>query len=716
MQIIPTILAAFILLLNTHTIQAQDSTAHKAMDSARQLQTVSVTAVTPFIIQRTDKVIVNIAQSPLAAGGNVYEAVKRVPGIIDLQGLQFRGRQVTVYMDDKRVRLTGEELQNYLSAMPANTVDRIEVLPHPSSRYEANGGIVVNIISAKSKDFGINGVLTAGGGAGNYGRYNTGLSLNYRSPGLSLYGSYDLLNTKTRNGSKISRSFNDAYQIFENQSTLSTGTSHTFKTGFDYTINKNSSVGMLVRGSLSGRTRNTTDLSRQHYYIQTLDSFSDVTTVNRPQYFTPAVNLYYKIKDLTINADYFSYAKDWKDDFTTRYTDAYAMEYRAPYLLRDNSPARNKTKSLSADYSIHAGNVSYEAGAKAILTRTDNDVAWETYNNGSWINVPTRSNHFIYSENIYAAYLTLARTFGKFNVQAGLRTEHTYTNGNSITLKKETTNRYTNLFPSLNVAYSPSASHQLSFSYSRNIERYGFSIVNPFIIYQSQYAYYQGNPNIKPSFYHNLELSWAYHNEWMASFGYSHYVQTPAEIYKKDPGGNAMISTYDNVSSADQLTVNITWTKSLLRGHLSTSNTFGGLHAGYHAPDSTGLNNTSYTAYLSSNNRILLGHGWKAEVNMNYYSPMAIGAYRFRPQFEMGAGLSKSIMKNKGALTLNVTDILNCSKRRYTTSSFGVASTTRDNTETRFVKLVFTCKFGNSQVKAARTRQTGIEEIKNRMN
>jgi hypothetical protein len=310
----------------------------------------------------------------------------------------------------------------------------------------------------------------------------------------------------------------------------------------------------------------------------------------------------------------------------------------------------------------------------------------------------------------------MSRTFGKFNVQAGLRAEHTYTNGNSITLKNEHTNRYTNLFSNLNVEYSLSASHQLSFSYSRNIERYGFGIVNPFIIYQSQYAYYQGNPNIKPSFYHNLELSWAYHNEWMASFGYSYYVQTPAEIYKKDPGGNAMISTYDNVSSATQLTVNITWTKSLLRGHLSTSNTFGGLHAGYHAPDSTGLNNTSYTAYLSSSNRVVLGHGWKAEMNMNYYSPMAIGAYRFKPQFEMGAGFSKSILKNQGTLTLNVTDILNSSKRRYTTSSFGVSSITRDNAETRFVKLVFTYRFGNARVKAARTRQTGIEEIKNRMN
>jgi hypothetical protein len=712
-QLITSILTALALLLHAHTTRAQDSTGRKT-DAAKQLATATITAVKPYIIQRTDKIIVNVAQSPLAAGGNAYEAVKRVPGIVDAQGLQFRGRQVTVYMDDKPVRLSGEELQNYLSAMPAGTVDRIEVIPHPTSKYEANGGVVINIISTKSKEFGANGILTAGAGAGEYGRYNTGLSLNYRSSKLSLYGSYDLLYTKVRNNSNSTRLFNDAYQIFEDQSTLSPATSHTFKAGFDYTINKNSSVGMLVKGTLNDRNKDITNVSRQHYEAR--DTFSTVTTTNHNQSFTPSINLYYKVKNLTINADFFSYAKDWKDNFTTRFMNANGEEYRTPYLLRDNSPARNKTQSLSADYSFSMLSIQYETGMKAILTRTDNDVAWETTGNGNWINDTTRSNHFIYKENIYSAYLNLSRTLNKFNIQAGLRAEYTYTNGNSVTLKQERTNKYTNLFPNLNITYAQNTNHQLSLSYSRNIERYGFSIVNPFIVYQSQYAYYQGNPHIKPCFYHNLELSWAYRNEWMAAIDYSYYQDVPAEIYKKDPGGDAMFVTYDNVSSADQLTFNLTWTKSLLKGRLSTSNTVGGLHAGYHAPASTGLNNASYTAYLSSNNRILFNHGWKAEINASYYSPMAVGAYSFKSQFEMGAGVSKSIMAGKGTLAFNVTDIFNTNKRRYTAAGFGTTSTTRDNPETRFVKLVFTYKFGNARVKAVQTRQTGIEEIKNRMN
>ncbi|HEY8969481.1 MAG TPA: outer membrane beta-barrel family protein, partial [Puia sp.] len=652
-------------------------------------------------------------------GGNAYEAIKRAPGITDIQGLQFRGRQISVYIEDKPVRLDGEELKNYLTAMPAGTIDRIEVLPHPSARYEASGGAVVNIFLLKNKDLGMNGTFTAGIGAGRYPRYNNGLSLNYRSSKLNLYGSYDRMYTKVYNTRDIHRMFNDAYEIDEAQSTIAVNTSHAFRAGLDYSIGAGSSIGILVRGTANVKITDIFDMSHQRYYTQRADSFSTVTTGNNAHYFTPNLNLYYKTTvaggDLSLNADYFSYAKDWNDHFVTRYMDAGNKEYRNPFLLRDQSPARNHVRSLSADYSLTIGKVRYETGLKAILTRTDNDPAWGIFQSGSWVDDTSRSNHFIYDEGIVAGFLTAARSFGKLRIQTGVRMEHTDTKGNSITLKQVVKKSYTNLFPNLLLEYAISDNQQLSLSWDRSIERFGFDIVNPFIIYQSQYAYYQGNPHIRPSFSQNMELSWAWRNEWMAAFSYSHYTDVPAEIYKKDAGGGAMISTYDNVSSADQMTLNITHTKSLLKGRLSTSNTLGVLHAGYHAPASTGLGNTSYTAMFSNNTRMLLGRGWRTEINVNYYSPMAVGAYRFQSQFEMGAGLSKSWMEGRAVMALNVTDIFNTSRRRYTAASYGVASTNRDYTETRFVKLSFTYKFGKSTVKAARTRSSAIEEIKNRM-
>jgi hypothetical protein len=475
---------------------------------------------------------------------------------------------------------------------------------------------------------------------------------------------------------------------------------------------------MGVTGLLTARDRDIVDLSRQHNYRQNLDSLSAVTTVNRSRYLTPTVNVYYKTRvgrgDLSLDADFFGQAKDWQDRLITLYTDAAGKAWRPPYEQRDQSPARNRSGSLSTGYSFHIGETRWETGLKALFTRTDNDITWETLQSG-WMVDPARSNRFIYDENIWSAWVSASRSLGKLNLQVGLRTEHTDSRGNSVTLHQRNTQHYTNLFPSLSGDYSFTGGHQLSLSYKRSIERFGFSIVNPFIIYQNQFAWYQGNPHIRPSFSHNLELSWVRGNEWMASLGYSHYIATPAEIYRKDATGNAVIITYENVSSADQLTCSLTWTRSLWKGRLSTSNTLGALHAGYHAPASTGLNNTSYTLSFNSNDQLLLGHGWKAEVNLDYCSPMAIGAYRFRSQLDLGAGLSKSLMTGKATLSLNVTDLLNTAKRRYSAASYGTLAVTDNRAETRFVKLTFVYRFGNTGIKTSRPRRTGLEEIKRRM-
>jgi len=681
----------------------------------KEMAGVTVTASKPFIVQKNDRIVVNIAQSPIAAGGNVYEAVKKAPGVVDMQGLQFRGKNITVYINDKPSRLDGEELKNYLSSMPANTVERIEVIPNPSAKYEASGGPVVNIILAKSKDLGTNGVLTAGAGAGYYGRYNGGISLNHRNAGMNVYGSYDYQQVKDSNKKKADRSFNNLYSIHDEQRSVEASGSHTAKLGMDYTINSRSSFGGLVRGLFSDKDR---DINN-HSLVST-DSSSTVNNDNRVNLSTISANLYYRTKlgktgDLSLNADYFTYNKDYNDYFTTHYYDKNGWEYGSLYLLRSNAPANNRIKSFSADYTFSASNISYEAGLKSVLTRTDNSSVWEKNENGAWENDELKSNHFIYNENIYAAYLSASRSIRKFDLQAGLRMEYTDAKGYSVTMKQENKNNYASLFPSLTVSYNLSEKQQYSFSYRRKIERFGFDIVNPFIVYQNQYAYYQGNPDIKPSYSHNFELGWTYGNEWMASAEYSHFTDALAEVYKKSDNGTVMISTYENIASADQVMLNLTYTKRLLQGKLTTSNTLGGLYARYNAPESTGLSNAATSAFISSSNMLSLGTAWRAELSAYYYSPMRLGAYDIRSQGSVSAGFSRTLLDKKATLGLSISDIFNSGKVSYGVSSYGVKAFNKNIPETRFIKMTFTYRFGNKNVKAAKNRRTGIDDVKNRM-
>jgi hypothetical protein len=681
----------------------------------KEMAGVTVSSAKPFIVQKNDKITVNVSQSPIVAGGNAYDAVKKAPGVTDFQQLQFRGKNVTVYINDKPSRLGGEELKNYLSSMPANTVERVEVIPNPSAKYEANGGPVINIILSKSKDLGTNGVFTAGLGAGRYPRLNSGVSLNHRLSNLNVYGSYDYLQNKSRNTTRINRSFNQLFSISDEQRSFDQVNSHSAKAGLDYTINKRSSAGVLVRGAFTERNKYSQNVS-----VSTADSSSVVSNEGRSDISTIAANMYYRTKlgktgDLSVNADYFNYNKVRNDQFATRYFDGKQQEYATPYLLRAGAPANNEIQSFSADYTFSVKQVRFETGAKGVRTRTDNTSDWEKNANGGWENDIQKSNRFIYKENVYAVYGSASGSKGKFDIEAGLRMEYTDANGYSVTLKQENSTDYVSLFPSLSFSFNQSEKQQYSFSYRRRIERFGFDIVNPFIIYQNQYAFYQGNPFIKPSFSDNLSLGWTYGNEWTASLDYGHFTNALAEVYKKAANGDAMISTYENIASADQLSLNLSYTKSLFQGRLTTSNTVGGLYAKYNAPAETELSNAALGVFVSSSNMVSIGKAWRGELSAVYYSPMQFGAYQFNPQFFASLGFSRTIMEKKATIGFSVTDIFNSNKQRYSVSSYGVQSMNRNMPETRFVKLNFTYKFGNKNVKAAKNRQTGIDDVKKRM-
>ncbi len=701
------------------TVSIQHKTAMQDLLLSRQVKTlngVEVKSSQPYIAVQRDKIVVNIAQSPLAAGDNAYQALKRAPGVMDQQGLKLRGKTVTVYINGRPSRLSGQELENYLSAMPANTIESFELMPNPSAKYEADGAAVINIVLAKNKSLGTNGTVNLGAGMGNHLLYNGGVSLNYRDKVLNVYGSYDYMNRSTDATNTATRTISKNYIIQDQQHAENDLQSHTYKLGFDRTIDKRSSFGALLRGNIRTKEQTMANTSRLPN-----DSSSVLDKVNHTNFQTPAVNVYFKTllgkqkNELTLNGDYYSYDKKANDNLTTRNFDAQGMGYGQPSQVRYQSPANNQVFSFSGDYNFKAFKTTFESGVKSIFTKTDNNLIWENFDANNWKEDIFRSNHFIYKENVYSAYLTASRTFHKFDMQAGLRVEHTDNSGNSVTLSQVHNNGYTNLFPSLSINFNQSEKQQFTFAYSRKIERFGLDIVNPFLVYQSQYQYSKGNPAIKPTLSDNLELGWMYNNSWMASIGYGHFSDVLAEVYHREDNSAVTIGTYDNVASGDQLMLGLSYYKGFLKDKIYTVTSVNALYAKYNAPASTKLDKSGIGAMASNNTSFKLDGNWKAEINTSYTSPLKFGAYDFRSQFSMGLGVTRSVLQKKGSLTLNVSDVFNTEKRNYSILSYDVAAVLRNNPETRFVKLVFNYRFGNQQVKTARARRTNIDEVKQRM-
>ena len=186
-------------------------------------------------------------------------------------------------------------------------------------------------------------------------------------------------------------------------------------------------------------------------------------------------------------------------------------------------------------------------------------------------------------------------------------------------------------------------------------------------------------------------------------------------VYRIDPSSNAVVTSYGNLRNADVYATTLTWVKSLLKGKWGSTNTAGAFYARYSLDAGNSGANERVTGFFSTNNSFLLSKKWRAELTGFYYSPIASGVYRQQSMFSVNAGMTATIMGGKGGLTLNVTDIFNTLIIENDVLYQQVNVRYNNKAESRIANLVFSYRFGNSKVKAAKARKTGIEDERSRM-
>lgn len=682
-----------------------------------QLEAVEINKQPKLLEFSPEKLTVNVARSALAKGGTAFEVLTRTPGVIE-QGsiLQFRGRSVNVYINGRPSNFRSAELKQFLENLPSSSISKIEVITSPSSKYDAQGGSIVNIVTTKNASLGLSGIAGLGYSKGDVNNYNGNLQLNYKNEKIAAFGSFDHLNTEQYYRLHSSRSVNKQLSQHEYDDRVIKKRSNLLQLGLDYNINKAHTLSMLLRGNYNRTLYNSKDQVSNLSSIQ-IDSTSNVISNGKNMLKNPSVNVFYKWlvdtsgKELSLNLDYFRYRRDQSDFFETDYLNAQDL-LTGNDLLRNISPGKNEVKSASIDYKSPLKSGKLEAGLKSVSTVTDNNMLWEYYEGASWQNDIKRSNHFIYTERVQAAYINGTTQLGKMGMQLGLRLEHTYTKGELLTDGSANTNDYLNIFPSVSFNYMPDGQTQWALAYRRKIDRYDFSVVNPFIYYRNPFSYTQGNPYIRPTYYDNFELSY-FSGQIFGAVSYSNYRDVLADIFREDLSTNAVITTYDNLAKAHQLDANISWSKSF-RQKLSTTTTVGGLYAQYDSDDEQ-FNNAGYTLYLSSTNSLQLTKGLSGEVYVSYFSPFSYGVYEMAHRFKTDIGLSQSLFKDEAQLAIGITDLFNTMKNQYQVNSYGISLNSRVKPESQFFKVTFTYRFGNKKVKSMSAKKTGIENEQKRM-
>ena len=703
---------------------------------AASLAGVTVTARKPFIQRLNDRIVVNVENSIVSAGSSAIEVLERSPGVLIDQNdvISLRGRAgVIVMIDGKPTAMSGADLANYLRGLPSAAIERIEIITNPSARYDAAGNSgIIDIRMKKDQRYGSNGTLTAGYGQGKYPKANAGTTFNYRNKKINLFGSYNYAYRQGLNHLILDRNFynNGIYNggdLKDNYSKIGFS-SNSARVGLDFFPGEKTILGFVVNANFNGIDRHSDNNSKvinaSHQNVSTFTSLATNDDHNRNM--VANINFKHKIdslgREITADADYGSYHSNSLSRNATRYYKLDGSTLQPDYVLDGDQEGELSFKTMKVDY-VHPLNKSskLEAGFKTSFVSADNDAKFYDVSDGTPENDVNKTNHFLYDENNNAGYVTFSRELKKFNFQLGLRAEQTNVKTHQRMGDVHFDSSYFQLFPSAFFNYKFTDEKVLGISVSRRIDRPGYGQLNPFLFLIDPTTYATGRPGLLPQLTWSYELSYTL-KSLNFTLGYSHTTNNQniaiarfRDVFPSIPSDeNVTVQIPINLESSDYVGLTVSapvkvskwW--NMINNLNAYYNHFNGRLGG------TTLNNGKPVLDIRTNNTFTFKKGWVAELNANYSSGGQYGFMVSEPQWGIAAGVQKSVLKNKGTVRFNITDIFWTNLPRAVITYNNYVEKWHAFRETRVANLSFTYRFGNNKVQAARKRTTASEEERQR--
>ncbi|MBX2921367.1 MAG: TonB-dependent receptor [Chitinophagaceae bacterium] len=706
---------------------------------SKELKTITVTAKRPAIEQKIDKLVVNVDASPTNAGATAMEVLEKSPGVIvnNEGGISLKGKPgVIVMMDGKPTYLSQADLANLLKNTPASAIEQIEIMTNPSSKYDASGNSgIINIKTKKSLKMGWNGSVTVGASAGFFGQNNkvhimprsqNSINFNYRKNKINFFGNYNPNFNKGRNQLHLVRRFyneDGSLNSYADQYTLFKGknNNHNVKLGLDYYISNKDVLGFVVTGfGFFGRPEPHTvsDIyNADGSYQAGLVSVSD----NKLKFRNYAANINYKHsfdsagREITIDLDYVLYDNVSDILLGTGAKDKPGTADNNLLQLKGYLPSNINIYSFKSDYAHPLGNnMKLEAGIKANYVKNDNRVDYMRMSNEAWIK-DARSNHFIYEENINAAYVNINKKFNdKWSAQAGLRVENTNTKGKQLTNDSSFIRHYTSLFPTAFVSYAADKNNQLTVSYSRRLNRPNYEDLNPFTYFLDSLTYRRGNPYLLPQFSHNIELGYTFKSKFITSINYSKTTDVISELLRQNTAEKTTFATRENIASFRNIGLSVNaplkwapwWSTNVF------ANVFNNRYKGEYNEQPIDLSNTAFMINVS--NTFTISEGFTAELGGFYRSKVVDQMLVMDEMYQMSIGLQKNILKGKSTMRLNFRDPFGWQRFSARSRYADVDVSINNRWDSRQVSASFTYRFGKSTVAPSRKRSTGVSDELNR--
>ena len=478
------------------------------------LESVTITAAKPMLSRQQDKLVFNVQNSPLKMNANGMEVLQQTPLLwVEENSISMRNEAVVVFVNGKKINLSGEQLTNYVRTIKSENIKSIEITTSKSAQLDANSkGGSINIVLLK-KRLGFNGsVRTAYKFAGE-GYYQTYAStnFNYGAETWNLYGNYNNVKYTGLRRINILSNFSQQQSQIETLNTENYNDNrHYSQLGFVSSLGTNHELGIEVFSAIVNKNSPIlADLS--FYKNQVLAGKGLISTTNTPKnnLFTTVINYSWKIdknQTLKVFADYLNQNNAAKR--TTK--SAYSMGNFEDTFEKYESQSTATSFSLQTDYSVQlTKNTKLETGLKHGSIDKGNDLLTEYELQNAFVIDPNRTTSLQYKEQISAGYTSVSSNISDKNfIKIGLRIENTKLNRVNNYTDAVVRQNYTNWFPSVFYSRKLTPTQSVSASYSRSLQRPSFSLLSNEIQKVNDFNYIVGNPDLTPEFKNVFEFSY----------------------------------------------------------------------------------------------------------------------------------------------------------------------------------------------------------------
>lgn len=717
-----------------------------------QLNAVEVIAEKSTVEIKLDKRVYNVGKDMMVKGGTVSDVLDNVPSVtVDAEGtVALRGNEnVKILIDGRPSGLAGINIADALKLLPADAVEKVEVITNPSARYDAEGGGgIINIVLRKGKANGVNGSIMVN--AGDPETYGTSINLNKKSDDYNLFSNFGYNYRNNPGNSMVDAEYfnsDGTTKNFINERRTNDRLNEGFNANFG--IDLNVSKSLTWTNALTFRENRGKNPDNVFFY--NFDSgFNPTSTRNRfndqrsdefsIEYASNFVKKFKK-DDHKLTVD-IAISQNRENEFAT-ISDQILGNPSSLDTEETSNTQKQQRNLIQADYVLPIGkNGRFEAGYRGSFLNnlTDFTVTPDDSN---------FSNTLEYIENVNALYMQYGSKIDKFSYFFGLRFEDSNIEVNSLTENDYNTKKYNNLFPSATFNYEFSESSSVSLSYSKRINRPRGRFLNPVSSLSSNINIFQGNPDLDPSMTDAIDLG--YLKKWnKLTFNTSAYINITNDSFQfiRRESGLFATTIVDGEDIVDPVTGDVTpvggtdiRTPVILSTPINLAKEYRAgfefnlnytpykwwrLNGNFNAFRSETQGDYSYVDYLGNtinqnfdnvaftwfariNSKVTLPYKIDWQTNGTYNAPQTNAQGKSLGVASMNLAFSKDILKDKGTIALNVSDVFNSRKRIMETEIPNVVSSYSEmQWRERQVMLTFTYRF-NKQ-KNERDRQPRRED------